>query len=194
VDEQFTSKRSGDWSGDRNRPRDDAIGSIIRICLQPSIATATRALPKQSEQPTFFSVVSHGQIDVADINVSASGPHRKPVGTQAMIELSPFQSQMMLVAGLVMLGWMLIRRQLRSRRRMHDLDLSTRDLRIQLAKVDKPTGVPLSSAPIETQRWQVEMMDLQRELKAELDTKIMVMQVLIRQADERIASLRHLAK
>jgi len=111
-----------------------------------------------------------------------------------MIELSPFQSQMMLVAGMVMLGWMLIRRQLRSRRRMHDLDLSTRDLRIQLAKVDKPTGVPLSSAPIETQRWQVEMMDLQRDLKAELDTKIMVMQVLIRQADERIASLRHQAK
>jgi len=113
---------------------------------------------------------------------------------EAMIELSPFQSQMMLVAGLVMLGWMLIRRQLRSRRRMHDLDLSTRELRIQLAKVDKPTGVPLSSAPIETQRWQVEMMDLQRDLKAELDTKIMVMQVLIRQADERIASLRHQAK
>jgi membrane protein implicated in regulation of membrane protease activity len=114
---------------------------------------------------------------------------------QSMIEqLSPFQSQMMLVAGLVMLGWMLIRRQLRSRRRMREQDLSTRDLRVQLAKADKPTGMPLSSAPIEAQRWQVEMMDLQRDLKAELDTKIMVVQVLIRQADERIAALRQHAK
>ena len=111
-----------------------------------------------------------------------------------MIELSPFQSQMMMLAGIVLLGWMLIRRQLRSRRRMHEHDLSSRELKCQLAKADKPTGIPLSSAPIETQRWQVEMMDLQRDLKAELDTKIVIVQALIRQADERIAALRHHAK
>jgi flagellar biosynthesis/type III secretory pathway M-ring protein FliF/YscJ len=107
-----------------------------------------------------------------------------------MVDFSSFQSQMMMLAGLVLLGWVLIRHQVRTRRRRHAQDLSERDLRRQLSKTDQPTGVPLATAPIETQRWQVEMFDLQRELKAELDMKIVVVQSLIRQADERIAALR----
>jgi len=107
-----------------------------------------------------------------------------------MIEISPFQSQMMLLAGIVMFGWILARRQIRSRRRSHSQHVSDKQLQKQLATTDRPTGVPLSSAPIETQRWQVEMLELQRELKAELDMKIVVVQSLIRQADERIARLR----
>ncbi len=42
---------------------------------------------------------------------------------------------------------------------------------------------------METQRWQVAMFDLQRELKAELDTRISIVQALIRQLDERIETL-----
>lgn len=107
-----------------------------------------------------------------------------------MVEISSFQSQMMMLAGIVMLGWMLARRQIRSRRKLHLQNGVDRDLRRQHADADKTTGVPLASAPPETQRWQVEMFDLQRELKAELDMKIVVVQSLIRQADERIAALR----
>lgn len=107
-----------------------------------------------------------------------------------MIEITPFQSQMMMLAGIVMLGWMLARRQIRSRRNLQAQSGADRELRQLRAQADKPVGIPLDSAPPETQRWQVEMFDLQRELKAELDMKIVVIQSLIRQADERIAALR----
>ena len=44
-------------------------------------------------------------------------------------------------------------------------------------------------APAETQRWQVALFDLQRELKAELDTRISVVHSLMRQLDDRIERL-----
>lgn len=111
-----------------------------------------------------------------------------------MAEISPFQSQMMMLAGIILLGWILARRQIRSRSRLHSQGVADRDLRKQRAEADKIHGVPLASAPPELQRWQVEMFDLQRELKAELDMKIVVVQSLIRQADERIAALRNQVK
>lgn len=110
-----------------------------------------------------------------------------------MFDISPFQSQMMMLAGIVLLGWVLIRRQIRSRRRVHSLDMAERELVRRRAAADKPSAMPLATAPPETQRWQVEMLDLQRELKAELDMKIVVVQSLIRQADERILALRQQA-
>jgi len=111
-----------------------------------------------------------------------------------MPEISSFQSQMMMVGGLIVLGWTLARRHIRSRKRMNAQNVTDRELRKQRAVADKPTAVPLASAPPELQRWQIEMFDLQRELKAELDTKIVVVQTLIRQADERIATLRSQAR
>lgn len=56
-------------------------------------------------------------------------------------------------------------------------------------KRDGVAHSPLLDAPPETLRWQVEMHDTARELKAELDTKIGVLQTLVRMADERIAQL-----
>jgi hypothetical protein len=109
-----------------------------------------------------------------------------------MFELTTQQAQMMLLAGLVLMGWVLIRRQLRARYRQQSQSASDRDFAKKLAKVDSPRGVPLASAPPETQRWQAEMLDLQRELKAELDMKIAVVQALIRQADEKIETLETL--
>ena len=111
-----------------------------------------------------------------------------------MPQLGDFQSQMMMLAGIVMLGWFLARRQISMRRRLHQQSTADRDLRKQRDFTDRPTAMPLSTAPPEMQRWQVEMLDLQRELKAELDMKIVVVQTLIRQADERISSLRSHAK
>ena len=107
-----------------------------------------------------------------------------------MGEITSFQSQMMLLAGIIMLGWILARRQIRSRRRLHAQQIADQDLRTSQVDADKPHGVALASAPLATQRWHVEMFDLQRELKAELDMKIVVVQTLLRQADERIAALK----
>ena len=103
----------------------------------------------------------------------------------------PFEtSQLTLLAGILLLGWILMRRQLRSRTSLRAMDREDQAIMRQQAMRDKPSAVPLQDAPPETQRWLVEMHDLQRELKAELDTKIVVVQTLLRQADERIATLK----
>lgn len=106
-----------------------------------------------------------------------------------MFELNTQQSQMMLIAGIILMGWMLMRRQIKARFRQNQQARNDHEFAKNLAKADKPTGIPLASAPPETQRWQAEMLDLQRELKAELDMKIVVVQSLIRQADEKITQL-----
>lgn len=96
---------------------------------------------------------------------------------------------MMLLAGIILMGWVLIRRQIKARYRQNAQSRHDHDFAKSLAKVDTPRAIPLASAPPETQRWQAEMLDLQRELKAELDMKIVVVQSLIRQADEKITQL-----
>jgi hypothetical protein len=106
-----------------------------------------------------------------------------------MFELNAQQSQMMLIAGIILMGWILIRRQIKARYRQNAQSRNDHDFARTLAKADTPRAIPLASAPPETQRWQAEMLDLQRELKAELDTKIVVVQSLIRQADEKITQL-----
>lgn len=109
-----------------------------------------------------------------------------------MFELSNQQSQMMMVAGIILMGWILIRRQIKARYRQNAQSRFDREFANTLAKADAPRGIPLATAPPETQRWQAEMLDLQRELKAELDMKIAIVQTLIRQADEKIARLASL--
>ena len=44
---------------------------------------------------------------------------------------------------------------------------------------------PLADAPVHILRWQVEMHDTARDLKAELDSKMRALQVLVRMADEQ---------
>jgi hypothetical protein len=106
-----------------------------------------------------------------------------------MFELTAQQSQMMLLAGIILMGWILIRRQIKARYRQNTQSRTDHEFAKSLSKADTPRGIPLASAPPETQRWQAEMLELQRELKAELDTKIVVVQTLIRQADEKISQL-----
>jgi hypothetical protein len=106
-----------------------------------------------------------------------------------MFEFSAQQSQMMLLGGIILMGWTLIRRQIRAKHRQHQQDRSSSNVAAQLYRTGTSEGVPLASAPPDTQRWQVEMLQLQRELKAELDMKIAVVQSLLRQADEKIDQL-----
>ena len=98
------------------------------------------------------------------------------------------QAQLLMVAGFVMLGWVLARRTIRMRKRVNR-DSKAANKAIQQIRERTEPAVPLCDAPAETQRWQVAMFDLQRELKAELDTRIVVVQTLLRQVDQRIADL-----
>ena len=97
----------------------------------------------------------------------------------------------MLVGGFIMLGWVLARRQLALRKRVNS---SSREANKALRALREQTqpAVPLSDAPVETHRWTVAMFDLQRELKADLDTRIAIVRSLVRQADEKIAQLHSL--
>lgn len=101
------------------------------------------------------------------------------------------RAQLLMVAGFVMLGWVLARRQIGLRKKVNrDARASDRALRKIREHVDPI--MPLSDAPPETQRWQVALFDLQRELKADLDTRIVVVQTLLQQVDQRIAHLESL--
>ena len=101
------------------------------------------------------------------------------------------QAQLLMVAGFVMLGWVLARRQIRMRKRVNR-DARAANKALQQIRDHKEPAVPLSDAPAETQRWQVALFDLQRELKAELDTRIVVVQTLLKQVDQRIERLAKL--
>jgi hypothetical protein len=98
------------------------------------------------------------------------------------------QAQLLMVAGFVMLGWVLARRTIKMRKRVNR-DARVANKALQQMREHKEPAVPLCDAPVETQRWQVAMFDLQRELKAELDTRIVIVQTLLRQVDQRIEHL-----
>ena len=101
------------------------------------------------------------------------------------------QAQMMMLAGFVMLGWILARRTIKRRKTLFRENRQAQHATKRLQST-KEHAVPLSDAPVEAQRWQVAMFDLQRELTAELDTRIAVVQTLLRQADQRIHQLQQL--
>ncbi len=109
---------------------------------------------------------------------NAQSPSALPLGDMQT-------AQMLMVAGFVMLGWVLIRRQLRERKRVNR-DARSANKALQAIRDRTEPAVPLCDAPPETQRWQVALFDLQRELKAELDTRVSVIQAMMRQLDERI--------
>lgn len=102
-------------------------------------------------------------------------------------------AQLLMVAGFIMLGWVLARRQIKMRKRVNR-DTRAAKKALTAIREHREPAVPLSDAPPETQRWQVAMFDLQRELKAELDTRIVVVQTLMRQLDDRIVRLQELEK
>ena len=101
------------------------------------------------------------------------------VANQAIEESSGFGSmqgaQLWMVAGFLILGWVLARRQMKMGKRVNrESRAANREL--QKIRTRKDPVLPLNDAPPETQRWQVAMFDLQRELTAELDTRISIVQ------------------
>ena len=105
------------------------------------------------------------------------------------VSLAPTQkAQLFMVVGFLLLGWVLARRQMKLRKRVNgDARVANRELE-KLRKRKDPV-LPLADAPPETLRWQGAMFDLQRELKAELDTRIVIVQTLMRQLDQRMEKL-----
>ena len=100
-------------------------------------------------------------------------------------------AQFLMVGGFVMLAWVLARRKIRAGKKVHE-ETKRANREIKLMREHKEPSVPLSGAPAETQRWQAAMFDLQRELKADLDTRIVVVQTLLNQVDEKIDHLNSL--
>ncbi|MDG2220707.1 MAG: hypothetical protein P8L85_04970 [Rubripirellula sp.] len=92
-----------------------------------------------------------------------------------------------------MLGWVLARRQIKSRRQLNQ-NARVAKKAVKAIRNYKDPAVPLSGAPVETQRWQAAMFDLQRELKADLDTRIVIVQTLLQQVDQRIDRLENLQR
>jgi hypothetical protein len=100
-------------------------------------------------------------------------------------------AQLWMVAGFLILGWVLARRQMRMGKRVNR-EARAANRQLEKMRTRKEPVLPLSDAPPETQRWQVAMFDLQRELTAELDTRISVAQTLMHQVDKKIARLEEL--
>ncbi|MFG0264095.1 MAG: hypothetical protein ACF8AM_02960 [Rhodopirellula sp. JB055] len=111
----------------------------------------------------------------------------------ALDSISFDRGTMWLVAGFLMLGWALARMTISRRKKAIQQRGESRETQRRLDSATK-TALPLSDAPQETQRWQVAMFDLQRELMGDLDTRVAVVQSLIRQADQRIAMLQELER
>ncbi|SMP50571.1 hypothetical protein SAMN06265222_103128 [Neorhodopirellula lusitana] len=101
------------------------------------------------------------------------------------------RSGLWMLGGFAMLGWVLARMTVQRRKRRLQDDRENRETQRRLDS-NHSSALPLSDAPVETQRWQVAMFDLQRELKGELDSRIAVTQGLIRQLDQRIARMDEL--
>lgn len=114
------------------------------------------------------------------------------IGWIGLPEPTAFQSQMMLLGGFSLLAWILVRRTIRTRRQGRRDEIEWKQQEKRATARDAST-VPLGDAPVEVLRWQSAMFDLQRELKAELETKISVVQAMIRLADQRIATLESLS-
>jgi len=95
----------------------------------------------------------------------------------------------MLAMGVALMLVVLLRRSGKYVHKLKRLAKKKRGPTVQEVDRQKMAGVferasPLLDAPATVVRWQVEMQDLARDLKAEIDTKACLLQVLIRRSQE----------
>ena len=101
-----------------------------------------------------------------------------------MLLLASAVSWTMFSLGVVLMIFILMRRSWRYQRE------NRRSARKAAAiRPDAKPRTPLVDAPLEVLRWQVEMHDIARELKAELDSKMSALQALIRMAQQQTQQL-----
>jgi hypothetical protein len=85
--------------------------------------------------------------------------------------------QLGFAAGLALACWLLMRRIGRQSRENSDRQVGE-------LSPDKSRGRALLDAPPEVARWQVELHETARELKAEIDSKLLALQALVNVARE----------
>jgi hypothetical protein len=88
-------------------------------------------------------------------------------------------------AGIALLTWLLLRRTYFRKRLKTPIESFPRSSRAVATRALQP----LKDAPPELLRWQVEMHETARDLKAELDSKISVAQTLVGMAREECERL-----
>ena len=97
------------------------------------------------------------------------------------------QSWIMFAAGILLMTIVFMRRSIRHYRKKAEQPETSR---IEAKVKTSAARDLLHDAPPELLRWQVEMHEIARDLKAELDTKMRSLQVLIRMADEATERLQ----
>ena len=101
--------------------------------------------------------------------------------------LSEHASSLLMLAGVGLAVYLLMRGAGRSGRQSNDSDVDSRQTKKLQAKRSRDAA--LADAPDEVLRWQVEMHETARDLKAEIDTKLSALQALVilaRRESERL--------
>lgn len=106
--------------------------------------------------------------------------------------------QLMMLAGLGLICWLLMRGNMRRRKHLQlPTTFSLGHNGNSQASVPPFAGTKSLGAPTEVLRWQVELHDLGRELKAELDSKLLAVRAMANsydQATRRLAEMIRLAE
>lgn len=109
-----------------------------------------------------------------------------------MNNLLPFA---LLGMGLLIFGWIIFRLMLK--RRAKNRKRLSPQKQVQAAREEADRLAPrgeraLRDAPADVLRWQVEMQEMARDLKGELDTRISLLSATVRLADQRIGEMKKL--
>lgn len=100
-----------------------------------------------------------------------------------MGEFLPSLPQLLMLAGMGAMIWILWRRSTRYLGKGDRADV------LAYRSSARDTDRAMIDAPAELTRWQVEMHETARDLKGEIDTKLAVLQILVRHANEASARL-----
>ena len=94
-------------------------------------------------------------------------------------------SSWLLVAGIGIMTWVLLRRASRARKRLSLISSASSSR--QAHSSDRPDS--WDDKPREMSRWRVEMYDVARDMRADMDTKMRILQALIGQAQQQAQRL-----
>ncbi len=118
-------------------------------------------------------------------------PGGDSVGRQGMVMGDNPVQWFMLVAGIGILCWVMMRTRM-LRQRSSRPAVITRDLKHNSnarREYDRFSGTQSLGAPKEVLQWQVELYELGRQIQAELESKMVAVQSLVRQQEQAAARL-----
>jgi hypothetical protein len=101
-------------------------------------------------------------------------------------------TSLLMVGGIALASWLLLRGSRARWAKSQKASVAPDEVRRSLAEVDRSKA--LKDAPPEVLRWQVEMHETARDLKAEIDSKYAALSALTRLAKEEADRLENLLK